>query len=109
MCYTGDVQFKEKPMRYVTITTWEVLDGADFDLTMTRVREKRLPALRELGADRVQVIRTSDRTIAAISEWPDKATRDTATELVERVRKDVRTEDHSRMTGEMKGELVAEV
>ena len=63
-------------MRYVTITTWEVMGGVDFDLTMERVRAKRLPALKELGAERVQVIRTSDRTIAAISEWPDKTTRD---------------------------------
>ncbi len=95
-------------MRYVTITTWEVLDGADFDLTMERVRAKRLPALKQLGAERIQVLRTSDRTIAAISEWPDRTTRDTAAEFVERVRKEVRTEDHSRMTGEMKGEVVAE-
>ena len=96
-------------MRYVTITTWEVMGGVDFDLTMERVRAKRLPALKDLGAERVQVIRTSDRTIAAISEWPDKTTRDTAAEFIERVRKEVRTEDHSRMTGEMLGEVVAEV
>lgn len=96
-------------MRYVTITTWEMLSGVDFDLTMARVREKRLPALKELGAERIQVIRTSDRTIAAISEWPDKATRDSARDFIERVRKDVRTEDQSRMTGEMLGEVVAEV
>ena len=96
-------------MRYVTITTWEVMGGVDFDLTMERVRAKRLPALKELGAERVQVIRTSDRTIAAISEWPDKTTRDTAAEFIERVRKEVRTEDHSRMTGEMLGEVVAEI
>jgi len=96
-------------MRYVTITTWEVLDGADFELTLKRVREKRLPALKQLGAERIQVLRTSDRTIAAISEWPDRTTRDTAAAFVERVRKEVRTEDHSRMTGEMRGEVVAEV
>ena len=96
-------------MRYVTITTWEILDGADFELTLARVRDKRLPALKQLGAERVQVLRTSDRTIAAISEWPDRTTRDTASEFVERVRREVRTEDHSRMTGEMKGEVVAEV
>ena len=96
-------------MRYTTITTWEVLDNADFDIVMRRVKEVRLPALKELGAERVQVIRTSDRTIAAISEWPDRSTRDAASKLVEQVRENVRTEDHSRMTGEMKGEVVAEV
>ncbi|MBT8425401.1 MAG: hypothetical protein HKM96_05055 [Boseongicola sp.] len=96
-------------MKYVTITTWEMLAGVDFDLTMARVREKRLPALRQLGAERIQVIRTSERTIAAISQWPDKTTRDSAAEFIERVRKDVRTEDHSRMTGEMLGEVVAEI
>jgi hypothetical protein len=68
-----------------------------------------LPALKELGADRVQVIRTSERTMAAISEWPDKDTRDAAAAMIEKVRKDVRTEDHSRMTGEMLGEVVAAV
>ena len=96
-------------MRYLTITTWELLSGVDFDLTMERVTEKRLPALRELGADRVQVIRTSDRTIAAISEWPDQRTRDEAELLIERVRKQIHAEDHSRMTGEMRGALVAEI
>lgn len=96
-------------MRYATITTWEVLDGADFDIVMDRVRAKRLPALRELGAERVQVIRTSDRTIAAISEWPDKASRDTASSYIEEVRKTVRAEDNSRITGELQGAVVAEI
>jgi hypothetical protein len=96
-------------MKYVTITTWEVLGGVDIDLTLKNMREKRLPALKQLGADRVQVIRTSDRTIAAISEWPNRTTRDAAAEFIERVRREVRTEDHSRMTGEMLGEVVAEI
>jgi len=96
-------------MKYVTITTWEILGGVDFDLTMANVKNKRLPALKQLGAARVQVIRTSERTIAAISEWPNRTTRDAAAEFIERVRRDVRTEDHSRMTGEMLGEVVAEV
>ena len=95
-------------MRYLTITTWEMLSGVDFDLTMDRVKTKRLPALKKLGAERVQVIRTSDRTIAAVSEWPDRRTRDEAELLIERIRKDVRSEDHSRMTGEMRGEVVAD-
>ncbi|NNE88198.1 MAG: hypothetical protein HKN27_08990 [Silicimonas sp.] len=96
-------------MRYVTITTWEVMGGVDFEMTMERVRTKRLPALKQLGAERVQVIRTSARTMAAISEWPDKTTRDTAAEFIEHVRREVRTEDHSRMTGEMLGPVMAEI
>ncbi len=96
-------------MRYITITTWELTDGADFDLTMEKVEARRLPALKELGAERVQLIRTSDRTVAAISEWPDKASRDTAAAMIENVRAQVRSEDHTKMTGEMMGEVVAEV
>ena len=96
-------------MRYLAITTWELLAEVDFDVTMERIKSKRLPALRKLGAERIQVIRTSSRTIAAISEWPDKHTFDSASVLIDRVRKDVHAEDHSRMTGEMRGELVAEV
>lgn len=96
-------------MRYITITTWELTDGADFDLTIERVEAKRLPALKELGAERVQLIRTSDRTVAAISEWPDKASRDTAAAMIENVRGQVRSEDHTKMTGEMMGEVVASV
>lgn len=96
-------------MRYVTITTWELTDGADFDLTMEKVEAKRLPALKELGAERVQLIRTSDRTVAAISEWPDKASRDAAAAMIDNVRGQVRTEDHTKMTGEMMGEVVASV
>lgn len=95
-------------MRYVTVTTWELLRGADFDLTLKRVQDRRLPALIELGAERVQVIRTSDRTFAAISEWPDEATRDAAARAIEAVRAKVRSEDMTRMTGEMLGAVVAQ-
>lgn len=96
-------------MRYVTITTWELMSGVDFAVTLEKVRTRRLPALKELGADRVQVIRTSERTIAAISEWPDERTRDTAVKAIEAVRAKVRAEDQTRMTGEMMGAVVAEV
>lgn len=96
-------------MPYVTITTWEVGDGVDYDATMRNIRDKRLPALKELGASAVTVLRTSDRTTAAITEWPDKVTRDTAEAAIEAVRAKVHTEDLIRLTGEMKGEVVAEV
>ena len=85
------------------------MSGVDFAVTLEKVRTKRLPALKELGADRVQVIRTSERTIAAISEWPDERTRDTAVKAIEAVRAKVRAEDQTRMTGEMMGAVVAEV
>lgn len=94
-------------MRYVTITTWELMSGTDFDLTIEKVRGRRMPALMALGAERVQVIRTSDRTIAAISEWPDETTRDAAAVAIEAVRDKIKSEDMTRMTGEMMGEVVA--
>jgi len=59
---------KEMIMPYVTITTWEIAGGADYDLSLRSIREKRLPALKELGATRVTLVRTSDRTSAAITE-----------------------------------------
>ena len=96
-------------MKYVTITTWEIADGTDYDITMRNIRETRLPALKELGAERVTVVRTSDRTSAAITEWPDAATRDAAEAAIASVREKVHHEDFSRMTGEMKGEVVAEL
>ena len=69
-------------MRYITITTWEIADGADYDadydVALRAIEEKRLPALKSFGASRVTVVRTSERTSAAITEWPDKATRDAA-------------------------------
>ena len=95
-------------MAYVTITTWEIADGSDYDVNLRNITEKRLPALRELGATRVTVVRTSDRTSAAITEWPDQITRDTAEAAIEAVRDKVHAEDFNRMTGEMKGEVVAE-
>ena len=96
-------------MAYVTITTWEIADGTEFEVSLRNVTEQRLPALKELGATRVTLIRTSPRTTAAISEWPDEATRDAAMHLVEEVRRKVHAHDGSRMTGEMKGQVVAEV
>lgn len=95
-------------MAYVTITTWELSDGADFETNMHTVREHRLPALREMGATRVSVVRTSDRTTAVVSEWPDERTRDDAMHLIEEVRRKVHAHDGFRMTGEMKGAVVGE-
>ncbi|MEP3330761.1 hypothetical protein [Sedimentitalea sp.] len=96
-------------MTYITITTWEISDGTDYDVAMQNIRDKRMPALKELGATRVSVVRTSERTSAAITEWPDAATRDAAERAIEAVRSKIHTEDFSRMTGEMKGQVVAEV
>ena len=96
-------------MRYVTITTWEIADGTDFDIAMRGVREKRMPALKELGAIRVTVVRTSDRTSAAITEWPDAATRDAAEAAIAAVRDKIHAEDFWRLTGEMKGAVSAEI
>lgn len=95
-------------MHYVTITTWEIADGTDYDVSLRAIKEKRLPALKAMGALRVTVVRTSNRTSAAITEWPDQATRDTAEKAIEEVRHKVHHEDFSRMTGEMKGVVVAE-
>lgn len=95
-------------MGYVTITTWELSDAADWDTNLRSVREHRLPALREMGAARVAVVRTSDRTAAVISEWPDAASRDAAEQLIAEVRRKVHVQDGFRMTGEMRGVVVAE-
>jgi hypothetical protein len=92
-------------MGYVTITTWELADGSDWNTNLRNVREHRLPALIEMGATNVTVVRTS----AAISEWPDAKTRDDAMHLIEQVRGKTHTEDGFRMTGEMRGVVVAEV
>lgn len=96
-------------MSFVTITTWEVPDGVAQEVSLRNLKEKRLPALKEMGATRVTVIRTSDRTTAAISEWPDRRTRDEAFTLVLKVREKLKSEDGSRMTGEFMGEVIAEV
>lgn len=96
-------------MRYITITTWEIADGTDYHVSMRAIEEKRLPALKSLGASRVTVIRTSERTSAAITEWPDKSTRDAAELKIDEVRKSIHKVDMIRMTGEMKGEVVADV
>jgi len=70
-------------MSFAVITTWELQDGADWGLFLRNVNEHRLPALKALGATRVTVIRTSARTVAALSEWPDKITRDDAIHAIE--------------------------
>lgn len=95
-------------MGYVTITTWELADGADWETNLRNVREQRLPALKAMGATRITLIRTSERTSAAISEWPDEKTRDDAMHLIEEVRRKVQAIDGFRPTGEMKGAVVAE-
>lgn len=96
-------------MRYITITTWEIGDGVDYDVSLRAIQDKRIPALKSFGASRVTVVRTSDRTSAAITEWPDKATRDLAELKIDEVRRSVHRDDQIRMTGEMKGEIVADI
>ncbi len=96
-------------MRYITITTWEIAAGENHDLALRAIEEKRLPALKGFGASRVTVIRTSERTSAVITEWPDKFTRDAAELKIDEVRRSAHREDQIRMTGEMKGEVAADV
>lgn len=96
-------------MRYITITTWEIADGVDYNFALRSIEEKRLPALKSFGATRITVIRTSDRTSAVITEWPDKVTRDAAELKIDEVRRSVDRVDQTRMTGEMKGEIVADL
>ncbi|MBK0329447.1 hypothetical protein I5535_19425 [Rhodobacteraceae bacterium F11138] len=96
-------------MTCMTITTWELADGTDYEIVLRQVREKRLPALREMGASRVTVVRTSERTTAAIIEWPDEMTRDSAEQALQQVREKIHAEDLSRLTGEMGGEVVAQI
>ena len=95
-------------MTYATFTTWELDDGCDWHVFMDNMRDRRIPALREMGASRVTVMRTSDRTFAALAEWPDKLTRDTALHAIHLLREKVHT-DGSRMTGEFEGKVMAEV
>jgi len=100
---------KGNDMGYLTITTWELSDGADWETNLRSVREQRLPALKAMGATKVTLVRTSSRTTAAISEWPDEQTRDDAMHLIAEVRRKVQAVDGFRLTGEMKGAVVAEV
>lgn len=95
-------------MRYITITTWEISDGQNSNLALRAIEEKRLPALKGFGASRVTVIRTSERTYAVITEWPDKFTKDAAELKIDEVRRLTHREDQIRMTGEVKGEIVAD-
>ncbi len=96
-------------MRYITITTWEIADGTDYNVSLRAIEEKRLPALKSFWASRITIVRTSARTTAAITEWPDKATRDAAELKIDEVRKSIHRDDQTRLTGEMKGEIVADV
>lgn len=94
-------------MSYTVVSTWELTDGSDPSVFLRNLKEHRLPALREMGSTRVTVIQTSDRTYAAISEWPDQRTRDDAMLAIKVLRKKVHT-DGSRMNGEMHGHVMLE-
>ena len=68
------------------------------------------PTVRTFNpANSVTIIRTSDRTSAAITEWPTEAIRDDAELKINEVRNKVHKDDHLRMTGEMRGEIVADL
>ena len=86
-----------------------IADGVDFDLALQSIEEKRLPALKGFGATSVTIVKTSQRTSMAITEWPDMATRDAAELKIDEVRRAVDRDDRVRMTGEMKGEIIAEI
>ena len=92
-------------MRYITITTWELEDGADYDVALRRIEEKRLPALKGFGASRITVVRTSQRTSAVITEWPDQATRAPAALTLDEVRRTVKRAAQTPLTGAMHGAI----
>jgi hypothetical protein len=78
------LQKKEYAMSYSTISLWDVTDWTDAHEALAR--EKFVPMIMSVGADRVQMVRTGDKSFCVITEYVDAQTAEKAQKRIAEIR-----------------------
>lgn len=78
------LQKKEYAMSYSTISLWDVTDWTDAHETLAR--DKFVPMIMSVGADRVQMVRTGDKSFCVITEYVDAQTAEKAQKRIAEIR-----------------------
>ncbi len=71
-------------MSYSTISLWDVTDWTDAHEALAR--DKFVPMIMSVGADRVQMVRTGDRSFCVITEYADAQKAEKAQQRIAEIR-----------------------
>lgn len=71
-------------MSYSTISLWDVTDWTDAHEALAR--EKFVPMIMSVGADRAQMVRTGDRSFCVITEYADAQKAEKAQQRIAEIR-----------------------
>ncbi|WP_323769494.1 hypothetical protein [Antarctobacter sp.] len=92
-------------MAHFTISHWETEDWTDEMETLAR--EKYVPLVKSVGAQRVTMVRVADRSFMVVTEYADAATAEAAQARIAEIRSQAAEELPMKMTAAMGGEVFA--
>jgi len=95
-------------MAYLTISTWKMAEGTLANDALATARDVYLPAVQSLGAISQKLIEISPTETVLITEWPDRETRDSASESVGKILDLVSSDGLVELIAEVKGRLLFE-
>ena len=92
---------------YATISHWEAKEIND-EMIET-MQNKFMPMLKSLGAINCYEIQTSANKVSIVTIYPDKKSKDEATEKINQIRSQGATEFDSTMITAEEGDVIASV
>ncbi len=92
-------------MAYFTISHWEADDWTDEMEALAR--DKYVPLVKSVGAQRVNMVRVADRSFMVVTEYADAAAADAAQARIAEIRSQAAEELPMKMTAAMGGDVFA--
>ncbi|ASP19151.1 hypothetical protein ANTHELSMS3_00431 [Antarctobacter heliothermus] len=92
-------------MAHFAISHWETDDWTDEMEDIAR--DKYVPLIKSVGAQRVSMVRVADRSFMVVTEYADAATAEAAQAKIVEIRAQAAEEMPMKMTAAMSGEVFA--
>ncbi|WP_305969416.1 MULTISPECIES: hypothetical protein [unclassified Mameliella] len=92
-------------MAFFTISHWETEDWTEEMEALAR--EKYVPLVRAVGAQRVSMVRVADRSFMVVTEYDTEAAAETAQARIAEIRSQAAEELPMKMTAAMGGNVFA--
>ena len=92
-------------MTFSTLSHWDTQEWTD-ELEAIAT-DKYLPMLMSVGAERVQMLRTGERSFAVVTDYKDEATAEAAQEKIADIREQAKQEIPMKMLSTTMGAVFA--
>ena len=92
-------------MTHSTVSHWDVQEWTDEMEALAR--DKYVPMLMSVGAQRVQMVRTGERSFAVITEYADQASADGAQQKINAIREQAKQDIPMKLLSSTTGVVFA--